>query len=145
MSLERHEHPLVRVDGHVERGRNYDVEIAMPDDNRDSIYGVLRDLDKEPIRDAVVKLVEIRDGERRPVSHTFTNEAGEFVFGPLCRDRQYEVLFWASKVRHVKICKEIGHQGGCLTGVRLDCDRPRPPRPRPRPCAEGSNCEDIEE
>ncbi|MCL2354858.1 MAG: hypothetical protein FWC68_03100, partial [Oscillospiraceae bacterium] len=95
-----HPHPIVRVDGHIEKGKNYEVEIGLANDNRDSIYGVIKDAFRNPVEDAVVKLVELRRGERRPVSHTFTNHAGEFVFGPLCPDRRYEVLFWASDVEH---------------------------------------------
>ena len=55
----------------------------MPEDNRDVIYGVIKDCFKEPVRDAVVKLTEIvydcGKEERRPIGHTFTDEEGEFV------------------------------------------------------------------
>lgn len=138
-NLENHEHPIVSVDGHIETGRNFDIEVALPNDNRDSVYGVIKDFQKEPVENAVVKLIEIRRGERRPVAHTFTNEDGEFVFGPLCPDRRYEIIFWASESKHVKVCKEVEHEGGCLKGVRLKCDRPKA-APGPRLC-EGINCE----
>ncbi|MCL2383746.1 MAG: carboxypeptidase-like regulatory domain-containing protein [Oscillospiraceae bacterium] len=140
---QQHQHPIVAVDGHIETGRNFDVEIKLPGDNRDSVYGVIKDANGDPVEDAVVKLVEIRRGERRPVSHTFTNEAGEFVFGPLCPTRHYEILFWADDTKHIKICKEFERQGGCLTGTRLTCNRPPHPGPgpRPRPCREGMGCE----
>ena len=130
---------IVAVDGHIETGRNFDVEIKLPGDNRDSIYGIIKDFRGDAVEDAVVKLVEIRRGERRPVSHTFTNEAGEFVFGPLCPNRRYEILFWASEVEHVKMCKNTERQGECLKGTKLHCERPRPEL-RPRPCGEGMNC-----
>ena len=129
----------IEVSGHIETGRNFDVEISLPGDNRDSIYGIIKDFRNEPVEDAVVQLVEIRRGERRPVSHTFTNEDGEFVFGPLCPTRRYEILFWASEVEHIKVCKNTEREGGCLKGVRLQCERPRP-EPRPRPCREGEDC-----
>ena len=90
------------IDGHVQVGRNFEAEISLPEDNRDSIYGIIKDRHGRAVEDAVVKLVEIRRGERRPVSHTFTNAAGEFVFGPLCPTRQYEILFWASELDNKK-------------------------------------------
>ena len=65
----------------------------LSNDHRDVIYGVVRDCFKEPVRDAVVKLVEVdyKFGKKdlKPVSHTFTDKEGEFVFGPLCPKKRY--------------------------------------------------------
>ena len=133
---EHHHHPILAVDGHIETGRNFDVEIKLPGDNRDSVYGIIKDTHEDPVENAVVKLVEVRRNERRPVSHTFTNDAGEFVFGPLCPNRQYEILFWADDTKHIKICKEFERQRECLKGTRLSCNRP----PRPQRC-EGIECQ----
>ena len=61
--------------------------------------------------------------ERKPVSHTFTDEHGEFVFGPLCPNKYYEILVWVNDVKHVKICAKAKHEGKCLKGVKIDnCD-----------------------
>lgn len=61
--------------------------------------------------------------ERRPVSHTFTDEEGEFVFGPLCPDKKYEINFWVDQVKHVKMCARASREGKCLKGVKMDkCD-----------------------
>ena len=49
-----------------------------------------------------------------PVSHTFTNEDGEFVFGPLCGDKEYAITFWANEVRHYKMCAKIEKDTDCL-------------------------------
>ena len=59
---------------------------------------------------------------RKPVSHTFTDKDGEFVFGPLCPDKSYEIQVWVDRVKHVKICKECKRQGKCLKGVKLECE-----------------------
>ena len=87
--------PVVNVDGVIERGKQYDLDITLPEDNRNVIYGIVRDCYKDPICDAVVKLIEVEcklgKDIRKPVSHTFTDENGEFVFGPLCANRLYEV------------------------------------------------------
>ena len=94
-----------------------------PEDNRDVIFGVIKDCYKEPVEDAVVKLIEVcyefGKEERKPVSHTFTDKDGEFVFGPLCPDKQYEIQFWANKVKHCKQCVECKKHGRCLKGVKL--------------------------
>ena len=99
----------------------------LPEDNRSVIYGVVKDCCQEPIRDAVVKLVEVvcecGKEERRPVSHTFTDKEGEFVFGPLCPNRFYEIEIWVDRVRHCKICTKAERDGKCLKGVKLDCKK----------------------
>ena len=100
--------PVVNVDGVIERGKQYDLDITLPEDNRNVIYGIVRDCYKDPICDAVVKLIEVEcklgKDIRKPVSHTFTDENGEFVFGPLCANRLYEVEIW---VNNVKTCKNL--------------------------------------
>ncbi len=127
MDFEKDFCPVVKVDGFIEKGKQFDIEINMPEDNRNAIFGVIKDCFKEPVEDAVVKLIEIDNDcgkeERKPVSHTFTDKDGEFVFGPLCPDKKYEIQFWANKVKHIKICADCKHQGKCLKGVKLDCPK----------------------
>ena len=119
--------PVVEVDGNIACGKQFDLDITLPCDNRNVIYGVIRDCYKEPVCDAVVKLVEVvcecGKEERRPVSHTFTDEDGEFVFGPLCPDKKYEINFWVDQVKHIKMCARATREGKCLKGVKMDkCD-----------------------
>ncbi len=120
--------PIVEVDGFVETGKQFDIEVNLPEDERNVIYGVIKDCYHEPVRDAVVKLVELdcEKGEeiRKPVSHTFTDEYGEFVFGPLCSDKKYAIDIWASKIKTMKICAKGSRKGKCLKGVNMDqCDK----------------------
>lgn len=120
-------HPIADVSGAIETGTQFDIEIELPKDNRDAIFGVIRDCFKEPVNNAVVKLIEVEfkhgKKERKPVSHTFTNKDGEFVFGPLCPDKKYEILFWANQVKNVKICAKCTHEMECLKGTSMDkCD-----------------------
>ena len=119
--------PVVKVDGAIAAGKQFDLDIVLPEDNRNVIYGVIRDCYKEPVCDAVVKLIEISmecgKEVRKPVSHTFTDKEGQFVFGPLCPNRNYEVEIWVNTVKHVKVCAKCNHTGGCLKGVKMDkCD-----------------------
>lgn len=147
MELDKDLYPVVKIDGFAEKGKQFDLDITIPEDNRNVIYGVIKDCYKDPVEDAVVKLIEVSfehgKKERKPVSHTFTDKDGEFVFGPLCPDKSYEVQIWVNEVKHVKICAECNKHGRCLKGVKLDdCDKhhgcendkpERPERPEEKP------------
>ena len=102
MDFEKTNCPVVKINGVIERGKQYDLDITLPEDNRNVIYGIVKDCYKDPVCDAVVKLIEVecKMGKdiRKPVSHTFTDENGEFVFGPLCDNRVYEVEICVNKV-----------------------------------------------
>lgn len=122
--------PVVDVDGVIANGKQYDLEITLPEDNRDVIYGIVKNCFKEPVVDAVVKLVEVeyKFGRKtlKPVSHTFTDKEGEFVFGPLCPGKEYAIQIWVDEVKHVKVCAKCHHEGKCLKGKDMkDCDGKR--------------------
>lgn len=127
MEYEKNVCPVLEVDGILATGKQYDLDITLPEDNRSVIYGVVKDCCQEPVCDAVVKLVEVvcecGKEERRPVSHTFTDKNGEFVFGPLCSNRFYEIEIWVDKVKHCKICTKVEHDGDCLKGIKMDCKK----------------------
>ena len=120
---------ILKIDGFIEKGTQYDLEITLPEDNRDLIYGVIKDCHGDPIENAAIKLVEVcyeyGEKELKPVSHTFSDKQGEFVFGPLCPDREYTVQIWVDRVKHVKICaKGKKPDNHCLKGIKLDkCDK----------------------
>lgn len=114
-------HP-VEIDGFLEAGKQFDLEINLDEDHRNVIFGVIKDSCNEPVKDAVVKLIEVTKHDRKPVSHTFTDKDGEFVFGPLCPDKKYAIDIWANRVEHVKICKTVKKDRKCLKGVDLCCD-----------------------
>ncbi len=113
--------PVIDIDGVMSRGKQFDLDITLPIDNRNVIYGTIKDCYKEPVKDAVVKLIEVecgRDGmkKRIPVAHTFTDEYGEFVFGPLCPDKEYAIDIWVGDTRNFKIFAKCHHEGKCLKG-----------------------------
>ena len=117
--------PVIDIDGVVASGKQFDLEITLPEDNRNVIYGVVKDCYGDPVCDAVVKLIEIicecGKDERRPVSHTFTDKDGEFVFGPLCHNKFYAIEIWVDNVKHCKVCANCKREGKCLKGVKMDC------------------------
>ncbi len=119
--------PILDIDGVISGGKQFDLDITLPEDNRDVIYGVVKNCFKEPVCDAVVKLVEIvcdcGKEERKPIGHTFTDKEGEFVFGPLCPGRQYALQIWVNDTQKMKICAKCHHEGRCLKGARHEkCD-----------------------
>lgn len=118
--------PIIGVDGYISAGKQYDIDIHLPEDNRSVIYGVIRDCYDEYVSDAVIKLIEVekngKETKRKPVSHTFTDKQGQFVFGPLCANKLYEIEIWANKVKHHKMCASCQHHGKCLKGIDIDCD-----------------------
>lgn len=119
--------PVVDINGKIAGGKQFDLDIRLPEDNRDVIYGVIKDCYQNPVKDAVVKLIEIdfKDGKKKrlPVSHTFTDKHGEFVFGPLCPGKEYAIDIWVDDVRHYKICTDCRFEGKCLKGEYMDkCD-----------------------
>lgn len=119
--------PILDVDGVISGGKQFDLDITLPEDNRDVIYGVVKNCFKEPVCDAVVKLVEIvydcGKKDRRPIGHTFTDKEGEFVFGPLCPGKQYALQIWVNDTDRMKICAKCHHEGKCLKGSKHDkCD-----------------------
>lgn len=129
MECDKNMCPVVDVDGVIQAGKQFDLDIILPEDNRNVIFGVVKDCFKEPVCNAVVKLIEVSfehgKEERKPVSHTFTDKEGEFVFGPLCPDRFYELQIWVNRVEHVKVCSKshCKHDECCLKGVDKDhCD-----------------------
>ena len=76
--------PVLDVDGVISGGKQFDLEITLPEDNRDVIYGVVKNCFKEPVCDAVVKLVEIiydcGKEERRPIGHTLFDNTLSTIF-----------------------------------------------------------------
>ena len=118
--------PIIDVDGLIANGKQFDLDIRLPEDGRDVVFGTIKNAFKEPINNAVVKLIEVdfgKDGKKRrlPISHTFTNEHGEFVFGPLCPGKKYAIDIWVNDVRHYKIDVKCHHEGECLKAKE---DRP---------------------
>ena len=122
--------PVIDVNGLISNGKQFDLDITLPEDNRDVIYGKIKNVFKEPIKNAVVKLIEIdfeKDGKKKrlPISHTFTDKYGEFVFGPLCSGKEYAIDIWVNDVRHYNMDVKCKHEGECLKGKSTNPCNPR--------------------
>lgn len=66
------------------------------DDNRDIIDGTILDSNNNAVADAVVKLyiIDKETNGLEAVSYTFTDEYGEFVFGPVNTDNNFLIKVW---------------------------------------------------
>lgn len=129
MEYDRDISPILGVNGFISAGKQFDIDIHLPEDNRSVIYGIIKDCYDEPVKDAVVKLIEVdkdrRKDNRKPVTHTFTDKEGQFVLGPLCDNKFYEIEIWADKVKVERIYKTCHHEGSCLKGEKQDFSCPK--------------------
>lgn len=128
MDFNNFDKKMIEMNGFIEKGKQYDIEVKVPEDKRGVAFGIVKDEFGDPICDAVVKLIEVEKmlgkEERKPVSHTFTNENGEFVFGPLCPDKYYDLQIWVNKVKHIKICHIAKpKKQNCLKGEKIECKK----------------------
>lgn len=82
-----------------------DAVITVKDELRSMIFGIVKDCEGRVIKDAVVKLLIAADFNNKcwlkPLTHTFTDECGQFFFGPLIPGKKYVIKVWFNDV---KIC-----------------------------------------
>ena len=81
-------------------GRNERIEavVTIPKEPRSIVHGTVYDIDGNTICDAVVRLYKQCDDKLSPVSHTFSDAGGEFIFGPLTADQAYVVKVYVNGV-----------------------------------------------
>lgn len=91
--------------------KNEQIEafVKIPEETRSVIHGVVKDYCNKRVKDAVVKLFVRKRGHNKcdlkPIAHTFTDECGQFIFGPLMPNRQYVIKVWVNriKIRYIKV------------------------------------------
>lgn len=91
----------------VKRGEQKELELKVKGEKRGLLRGVVVDECNNYIEDAAVKLFEVcekkceHDGKKLilvPITHSFTDEFGQFIFGPLCPDKKYALKVWFNSV-----------------------------------------------
>lgn len=79
-----------------------EATIKIGSDKRSVIHGVVVNHCNKPVKDAVVKLLIMEDpkdpSELCPITHAFTDEFGQFLFGPLCPNKCYVIKVWYNEV-----------------------------------------------
>lgn len=92
---------LVKFSVHPKANDQIDAIITVPEEKRRVIHGVVKDHRGHIVKNAVVKLFEeltCTPCSLKSITHTFTDECGQFLFGPLCPDKKYVVKIWFDNV-----------------------------------------------
>ena len=81
-------------------GKNERIEavVTVPEEQRSIVHGTVFDTEGRRIKDAVVRLFMCGQDKPAPVYDTFTDEMGEFIFGPLAADKNYIVKVYVNGV-----------------------------------------------
>ena len=74
--------------------------IKLPVERRAVIHGTVLDANGNPVADAVVKLLQVVDGCKLPcpLTHTFTDQYGQFLLGPLCPNQRYMLKIYKDNI-----------------------------------------------
>ena len=95
-----------------------DTVITIDEEQRSVIHGVVKDKCGNYVKDAVVKLFKAKSDtdkcELKPITHVFTDECGQFLFGPLKPCIKYVIKVWVNNVKVKKVecdnCNECDSQ-----------------------------------
>lgn len=94
---------LVKFDFVPKENEQIEAIVRIPEEKRSVIHGVVKDWRNKVVKDAVVKLFEVvgsgGPNALKPLTHTFTDEYGQFLFGPLCAYKKYVIKVWFDDVR----------------------------------------------
>lgn len=111
----------------VEPKENEQLELTVKlhKEPRSVIHGIVKDCDEHPIPDAVVKLFELINPSDpcslKPLTHAFTDECGQFIFGPLWPNKKYIIKVWKDHVKITPIIiKPTGVDEVCVENCKPD-------------------------
>lgn len=110
-----------------------DAVIRISKERRSCIYGTILDECGEPVADAVVKLLQVCNKGIVPLTHTFTDQYGQFLLGPLCANQKYMLKIYKDNItlRYEPINASC-YEGKCI-GVQCS---------RNERCRNSNSCED---
>ncbi|WP_053956585.1 hypothetical protein [Inediibacterium massiliense] len=103
---------LTKFDFIPEENEQLEATLKLQKESRSVIHGVVKDECGKLVKDAVVKLFKVKKIHNLekliPITHTFTDEHGQFLFGPLCAHQKYLIKVWVNhvKIRELEICPE---------------------------------------
>ena len=82
------------------QGEQIETSVTLRQDTRSAIHGYIKNADGEVFSDAAVLLFESEDQKApRLISHMFTDEFGQFMFGPLDPGKLYLVKVFKNTMR----------------------------------------------
>ncbi|MFD3156300.1 carboxypeptidase regulatory-like domain-containing protein [Haloimpatiens sp. FM7330] len=93
---------LVKFKFTPKENQQIEALVKIPEEKRSVIHGTVIDRNNKPVKNAVVKLLLLKD-PKNPLSicsitHTFTDVYGQFLFGPLCPNKCYVIKIWYNDV-----------------------------------------------
>ncbi len=100
-----------------------DAKVRLRKDPRSCIFGTVVDECGMPVADAVVKLLQVKEGVEYPIplTHTFTDDNGQFLMGPLCPNTNYMLKIYKDNVNVVnKNLSGDCYIGGCISAADDD-------------------------
>lgn len=99
-----------------------DAVARLPKETRSCIFGTVLDSAGQPVADAVVKLLQVVDNCDYPVplTHTFTDDNGQFLLGPLCPNTTYMLKIYSDNTQIVHKCLKVNcYNGSCISADNL--------------------------
>ncbi|MBF8984562.1 carboxypeptidase regulatory-like domain-containing protein [Lutibacter sp. B2] len=109
---------LVKFSFKPEENEQIEAIVQVPKEPRSVIDGVVKDWNGRVVKDAVVKLFEVINPpcELKPLTHTFTDESGQFLFGPLSPKKRYVIKVWINdiKIRNLLIEPDVDDPLDCI-------------------------------
>jgi len=87
-----------------EGNERIEAVVTAPKEQRSVLHGTVYDMEGKRVQDAVVRLFE-KGGSASAALHAFTDENGEFIFGPLAAQKAYiaKVYVGGVKLREITV------------------------------------------
>ena len=102
-----------------------DAVVKLPKENRSCIFGTVLDENGLPVADAVVKLLQVNDKCDYPIplTHTFTDDNGQFLLGPLCPNTTYMLKIFKDNTQIIRKCLKVScFKGSCISAATAGSD-----------------------
>lgn len=110
-----------------EENEQIEAVIKVAEEKRSVIHGLVVDCKNKPIKNAVVKLLLIKDTNcphiLHPLTHTFTDEYGQFLFGPLCPHKCYVIKVWYNDIKIRELIITPDHCDNECLKEKCDCTK----------------------
>ncbi len=94
---------LVSLTFRPKENEQIEAIIEVPEEPRSVIHGIVKNHNNKVVKDAVVKLFKMLDPNYPcnlvPLTHTFTDECGQFLFGPLSPHTYYVIKVWVDNIK----------------------------------------------
>ncbi|MEJ8552905.1 carboxypeptidase-like regulatory domain-containing protein [Tepidibacter sp. Z1-5] len=140
---------LVKFGFNPTENEQIDAVIKVGEEKRGIIHGIVKDSKDKIVKDAVVELFEIVSPPRslKSLTYAFTDEYGEFLFGPLSPNKNYVVKVWFNNVNVRDLIIEHEHDEPHLDKkeIQPEHDEPRCDKKEIQPEHDEPRCDKKED